>query len=108
MKYFAKISSDYWSLKNKAHKLAREYAKKVDSTLLHNQREKEIFESTFKLAIHKINKENPRSKDLKLHIWNPTSEDKTIVSIDGNFTMEIHAIKHDTAEGYIISSEYFA
>lgn len=68
MKYFAKITQDYWTLKNKVNEQARKAAKEIDSTLLNSAHDRSVYLLELKKKIDQVNDANPRCKPLFLEI----------------------------------------
>lgn len=93
-KYFSKITSDYWTPKNQAHKDAKAVASDMERRILdHSQINN--FKKEFGERIDEVNKKNKRCKDLHFSIWNsPINKGDIIFSISGLFTLYIFYSKN--------------
>ena len=100
MKYFAKITSDHWTLKNKVNEQARKVAYEMDNTLLQDDGDRGKFLAIFSEKIHLVNKSNPRCTPLELHIYRRhlgaiRSGEECYATVSRNFNMSIFPVKHE-------------
>lgn len=100
MKYFAKITQDYWVLKNRANEQARKVAQEMDSTLLNSAHDRSVYLLELNKGINQVNDANPRCKPLVLEIHgerldNLTEKGTAYAYINGNFHITIYPVKHE-------------
>lgn len=100
MRYFAKITQDHWTLKNKVNKEARQVAMEIDNSLLNDDKALGEFLAIMSEKIHLVNENNPRCKALTLEIHGehigPVKPNKEVyLYVSGNFHMTIFPIKHE-------------
>lgn len=100
MKYFAKITSNHWTSKNKVNKEAMQAAEEIDNSLLGDEKALGEFLAILSEKIHLVNKNNPRCKPVELNMHGehlgPINHKKNIYAyISGNFHMTIFPIKHE-------------
>lgn len=98
MRYFAKITSDYWITHNKAQEAARQVAQNMDRQLLGNAGERLRFITDMKLRIHNVNQDHPRCKRLEIqsygsHIGPMKIDTDCFLVVPGVFHMTIYTIK---------------
>lgn len=99
MKFFAKITQDYWTLKNNVQKQAMEVARFMDRKLLDGEVEKAAYIRLMNERIKLVNAENPRCHPLILSTWrNPIDKrwNDTYVQISGVFSIiiyEVHEVR---------------
>lgn len=100
MKYFAKITQDFWTLKNKVNKDAREIAKQLDGTLLNDETAVGKYLADLAEGIQQVNLSNRRCKPLQLQMHGPhiggIKPGKEIYAyISSNFHITIYPVKHE-------------
>lgn len=90
MKYFSKVTADYWTAKNNAEKEAKIMARNLERRIINGSAEKQKFIDNIKEQVEKINQDNKRCKPLHLSIWTqPINREDCIIDIPGVFTMEL-------------------
>lgn len=99
MRYFAKITQDHWTLKNKVNTEARMVAKQMDRKLLMNPHERSVYLLNLQKMIDGVNRSNPRCKPVELnihgeHLGEIMADRDCFAYIPGNFHITIFYV-HD-------------
>jgi len=92
-KYFSRITADYWTIKNTAHKEIRAVAQGMDRRII-DHTQVIAFGQKFKTRIDEINKHNRRCKDLPLEAAISHNKIDYYFSVPGNFILYLFLTKN--------------
>lgn len=98
MKYFAKITSDHWTLKNKVNEDARKVAEFMDRMLINTEQDRKRYIDILQEGIKTANEKHPRCTPLKLEVYGKAigplrANEDCFAIIPGNFHITIYVVK---------------
>jgi len=91
-KYFSRITADYWTIKNTAHKEIRAVAQDMDRRII-DHTQVIAFGQEFATRIDEINKQNRRCKDLPLEAATSHNKIDYYFNVSGNFILYLFKAK---------------
>jgi hypothetical protein len=93
MKYFAHITADHWSAKNKLEKAVKEYIKTKDRTLLNDVKSVTSFLLSLESGIDNLNKEYSKCKPVNYGQW--ADDGMVHIYVVSVFQMQICPVQHE-------------
>ncbi len=87
MRYFAKVTDDYWTAKNKLQADVKERFKEQDRKILDDENELKCFLELMIQRVIAANDAHPRCKRLVMH--KHTKQDRVVLVISNVVTMKI-------------------
>jgi sugar-specific transcriptional regulator TrmB len=94
MTYFSKITADYWTPKNKAHKAIGQVVRNYDKILI-PKKDVPKFIQNIRENIDAINKQHSRTNDFHLQVWDNDTKEDIQIYVSGVFQMMIYRVKYE-------------
>lgn len=92
--YFSKITQNYWTAKNKAHKDILSMVKNYDQVLIKKEDVKRFIEN-IEANIIAINAIHRRCNDYTLDVYKTTDNNNIILRMSGVFIMYIYKVRFE-------------